>query len=157
MVPEGEVEPFLVDLDRPDLGVDDNLVVVLEPALISRDPVDQFVRLGLPGRRLARGGVKLEEEERESLLALDGGAGEEITVAETELDLDVDSVRLPPLDERSPQPVVDVRVPDVADHVRPPVDPLVEVCKALFHPAGGWGLGALGVLVPVQHRLLGGV
>ena len=48
---------------------------------------------------------------------MDGGAGEEVTVSQRELDLNVDPVRLAPLDERSPQPVVDVGVAHVANHV----------------------------------------
>ena len=88
---------------------------------------------------------------------MDGGAGEEVTVSQRELDLNVDPVRLAPLDERSPQPVVDVGVAHVTDHVGPPVDALVKVGEALLYPARGGALRTLGVLVPVQHRLLGRV
>ena len=70
LVSEGEVDPFLVDLHRPDLCVDDDLAVVLKPSLVGRDPVYQFVRLWLPGRGLMGGGVELVEEEGEGLLAL---------------------------------------------------------------------------------------
>ena len=105
-----------------------------EAALVGGDAIDELVALGLPRRRFARGGVELVVEQREGLLAAERRAGEERTVAHGELDLDVDAVGLTALDERRPQPVVDVVVGHVAHHVRPPVDALLEVGEAFFHP-----------------------
>jgi hypothetical protein len=43
----------------------------------------------------------------------------------SDLDFDVDSVGIPPLDEGRPQPVVHIRIANVTNHIRPPVDTLV--------------------------------
>lgn len=59
---------------------------------------------------------------------------EEVAVSHTEFNLDVDAVRISTLDERRPQPVVDVVVGDVAGDVGSPVDALFKVGKALFDP-----------------------
>ena len=71
--------------------------------------------------------------------------------------LNVNSICLSPLNEGRPQPVVNIWVSNIADHVAPPVDALVEVGEALLHPAWGGRLRAFRVLEPVQHGLLGGV
>ena len=71
--------------------------------------------------------------------------------------LNVNSICLSPLNEGRPQPVVNIWVANIADHVAPPVDALVEVGEALLDPAWGGRLRAFGVLEPVQHGLLGGV
>ena len=46
----------------------------------------------------------------------------------------VNSVSLPPLDKRRPQPVVNIGIADIADNVAPPVDPLIEISEALLNP-----------------------
>jgi hypothetical protein len=43
------------------------------------------------------------------------------------LDFDVDSVCLSPFDEGSPQPVVHIGIADVTNHIRPPVDSLINL------------------------------
>ena len=116
------------------MGLNVYLVGRGEAALVGSDAVDEFVRVGLPRRRLPRGGVELVVEEAEGFLARERRAGEERAVAHRELDFDVDAVGLTALDERRPQPVVDVVVGNVADDVRAPVDALLEVGEAFFHP-----------------------
>ena len=49
------------------------LIIVLEPALVGRYPVDQLVGLRLPGRRLPRSRVELVEEEGEGFLVAHRG------------------------------------------------------------------------------------
>lgn len=105
-----------------------------ESSLVGGDAVDELVALRLPGWGLSRRRVKLVVEQREGLFAGERRAREEGAVAHRELDLDVDAIRLAPLDERRPQPVVDVVVGHVAHDVRPPVDPLLEIRKALLNP-----------------------
>ena len=105
-----------------------------ESALIGSDAVDEFVAVGFPGRGFAGGGVELVVEQTERLLAGERRAREQGTVAHRELDFDVDAVGLAALDERRPQPIVDVVVGHVAHHVRAPVDALLEVGEALFYP-----------------------
>lgn len=95
---------------------------------------DEFVALWFPRWRFARRGVELVVEQREGLLARQGVAGEQRTVPDREFDLDVDAVSDAALDERRPQPVVDVVVSHVANHVRPPVYTLLEVRIALLYP-----------------------
>ena len=115
--------------------------------------------------------VELVEKERECLFALQGGAGKQVAIPQTELHLKikqfqlwtsdeefmntysalrmkviyqyfsnnihlyVNSVSLPPLDKRRPQPVVNIGIADIADNIAPPVDPLVEIGEALLNPA----------------------
>ena len=67
LISGGKVDSLLVDLDRPDLCVDDDLAVVLE---------------------LVGGCVKLVEEEGEGLLALQRRPGEQVAVAQAELHLE---------------------------------------------------------------------
>lgn len=136
LVTEREVHALLVDGDGLDLGVDDDLAVggLVEAALARGYPTDHLVALGLPRRRLLGRGVELVVQQREGLLAGERVAREERAVADRELDLDVDAVGDAALDERRPQPVVDVVVGHVAHHVRPPVDALVEVGEGLLDP-----------------------
>ena len=91
--------------------------------------IDQLVRLGLPRRRLPGGRVELVVEQGEGFFALNGISGEEITIPERELDLDVKPISVTPGDEGGPQPVVDVVVADVADNVRSPIDTFLKICK----------------------------
>lgn len=95
---------------------------------------DEFVALWFPRWRFARRGVELVVEQREGLLARQSVAGEQRAVPDRELDLDVDAVSDASLDERRPQPVVDVVVGHVANHVGPPVYALLEVRIALLYP-----------------------
>lgn len=95
---------------------------------------DQFVALRLPRRRFSGGGVEFVVQQREGLLAGERVARKEGAVADGELDLDVDAISLRTLDERRPQPVVDVMVGHVAHHIRSPVDALFEVGETLLHP-----------------------
>ena len=92
LVLEGEVESLVGRLHAPCLRVDDDLVVLGEPALVGGNPVDELVRLGLPRGRLSRRRVELVIEEAERLLALDGVARKQVAVPQAELDLDVDSI-----------------------------------------------------------------
>lgn len=71
---------------------------------------------------------------RAIILTREGGAGEERAVPHGELDLDVHAVGGAALDEGRPQPVVHVVVGDVAHHVRPPVDAILELREALLNP-----------------------
>lgn len=93
-----------------------------------------FVTVSLPRRRFFRGSVELVIEEAECLATTVGRAREEGTVAGRELDLDVYPVGRAPLDEGRPQPIVDVPVRDIAHHVAPPVDALLEIRERLLDP-----------------------
>lgn len=150
LVPEREVHALLVDGDRLDLRVDDDLAVggLVEPALTGGYSTDHLVALGLPGRGLLGGGVELVVQQGEGLLAGERVAREQRAVPDRELDLDVDAVRDAALDERRPQPVVDAVVGHVAHHVRPPVDALVEVGERLLHPPWRHGVGPVGKSCP---------
>ena len=110
LVPEGEVDAFLGDVDGARLRVDDDLVVVGEPALVGGNHVDLLVALGLPRRRLARGRVELVVEEGEGLLALQRRPRKQVAVAQRELDLDVDAVRVVPGQEESALNLIRIHV-----------------------------------------------
>ena len=47
----------------------------------------------------------------------------------------INPIRLSPLNEGRPQPVVDIWVANVANNVAPPVDPLVKVGETFLNPA----------------------
>lgn len=152
LVPEGEVHALLGDGDGPDLRVDDDVGRVGEASFVSSDAVDQLVTLGLPEGRLLRGGVELVVEQREGLLAGEGSAGEEGTVAHRELHFDVHAVGGSSLDEGRPEPVVHVVVGHVAHHVRPPVDAVLKLREALLDPPWCWRVGSEGIPGPLQGR-----
>lgn len=59
---------------------------------------------------------------------------EEVAVSHTEFNFDVNSVRILALNERRPEPVVDVVVSDITYNIRAPVDVLFKVGEALFNP-----------------------
>jgi uncharacterized protein YjhX (UPF0386 family) len=137
LVPEGEVDALFGDGDGLDLGVDDDrfvIAVAVEAALAGGDAADHLVAFGLPRRWLASGRVEFVKEQAERLLARECIAREERAVADGEFHLDVQSVGRAALNERRPQPVVDIVEGHVAHHVRAPVDALFEICVALLHP-----------------------
>lgn len=94
----------------------------------------EFVALRLPWRWLFGCRVELVVEQAECLLAAESVAREMRAIARRELNFDVHAIRGAPLDERRPQPIVDVIVRHIADHVAPPIDLLVEICVRLLHP-----------------------
>lgn len=95
---------------------------------------DQLVTVRLPRRWFLGRRVELVVKKAEGFLAAEGVAGKQRTVPGREIDLDVHPVRRSSLYERCPQPIVDVRVRDVADDVAAPVYTLVEVRERLLNP-----------------------
>lgn len=107
----------------------------LPPPLATRHLLtNQFVALRLPWRWLFGCCVEFVIEQAERLLATERVAREMRAIARRELNLDVHSISGPPLDKRRPQPIVDVIVRHIADHVAPPIDLLVEIRVTLLHP-----------------------
>ena len=93
-----------------------------------------FVALGFPRRWLFGGRVEFIVEQTEGFPAAVGGAREERTVTSCELDFNVYPIRRTSLDERRPQPIVNVLVGDIAYHVTSPIDTLIKICKRFFDP-----------------------
>lgn len=56
------------------------------------------------------------------------------TVPDCKFNFYVNPVRVTPLDERGPQPVVHILIGYITDNVRSPVDPLLEVGERFLHP-----------------------
>lgn len=105
-----------------------------ETSLICSNTVNQFIALRFPRRWLSSRRIKLVIEQTESLFAGKCSAWKEGAIPHREFDFYVDPVGFPPLYEWRPKPVVDVVVGHVADDIRPPVDALLKVGEAFFHP-----------------------
>ena len=58
----------------------------------------------------------------------------EIAISHREFHLNVDSIGVVSLNERRPQPVVDIIVRNIAGNVRAPIDALRKVCETFFDP-----------------------
>lgn len=93
-----------------------------------------FVTLGFPRRWLFGGRVEFIVEQTEGFPAAVGGARKEGTVTSRELDFNVYPIRRTSLDERRPQPIVNVLVSDIAYHITPPIDALIKICKRFLDP-----------------------
>jgi hypothetical protein len=134
LVAERKIHALLVHGNALRLHIDVHVRVVVEATLACCDPADELVALGLPRRWLARLCIELVKEQAERLLAAQRVARKERAVANGEVDLDVESVGGTAIDERRPQPVVDVRISDIADDVAAPVDALAVIGERLLNP-----------------------
>lgn len=165
LISECKVNSSLGHWNTSDFGVYDNLRVTCESSFIRSDAIDQLERLNFGCFHDWEGRVELIGSnwvvvfmvvKGEGFLAGQSHAWKEITVPHAKLDFDVEPldrvIRF--LDERSPQPVVDIVVGDVTDYIGPPMNALFKVCEGLFHPTWGLRVWSKGILAPVEGVFL---
>lgn len=145
MITEGKVDTPLGHRYASNFCVDDDLAVARESAFVGGDSVNQFEVVDFGCLCHGQGRVELIHSngvivlvvvERKGFLTRESHSWEEVAVSHAELDFDVESFDtiIRSLNERCPQPVVDIVVCNVTHDVGSPMDSLLKVGERFFHP-----------------------
>lgn len=95
---------------------------------------NEFITIRFPWRWLLSGSIEFIIKKTKCFLAAKRISREQGTVSCREFNFNVHPVRGSPLNKWRPKPIVHVIVGNIANHITPPVDSLVEVGERLLHP-----------------------